>query len=104
MYLWPVGKIMISYTKNHTHDLSTQNTELLLPLVQSYAWLLLLCRLVVVMVSMIGSVIWIPFWIFFGVILMDEGHSEKAIIFFFVPVGITIFLLGGKMLHCFQFG
>ena len=55
---------------------------------------LLLFRLVVVMASMVGAVLWIPLWIFYGVVLADIVDPRIAILSFFVPVGATLIMLG----------
>ena len=47
------------------------------------------------MISMIGSLIWICVWIYFGVATIQDNDDNMtlAIIFFFVPVGVTCVIL-----------
>ena len=53
-------------------------------------------RLIVVMVTFVGSVIWMCVWIYYGVVLSRLGikFHEMAIVLFFVPIGANSLLLG----------
>ena len=46
------------------------------------------------MISMVGSLIWIGLWIFYGVEFVNQDQTELAIRVFFVPVGCAFFLIG----------
>ena len=49
------------------------------------------------MLSMVGSVIWIPIWIYYGVVVTQVGEPLLAIAAFFVPVGVTVIFLGKRI-------
>ena len=53
-------------------------------------------RLVVMMLSMIGSLIWIAVWIYFGVHVatLDDENGPIASLIFFIPACIVLVIVG----------